>query len=299
MIVGVDEVGTMQQKVDGWAYVLFSASVLSDFEKEACGLLNASHLDTFHAKNFTRRYDREYLHFLKLIKEYSMQSPSSLICVTLNSNVEEDSWKKEFEGFCNNLVEKIYEGIGIDSQEVKDTAKEFIGSLFQFQEVADKYQFPIDSTVKLIIDSDKKKRRLSESIAAMKVQSDLKYIFPQIMIGASHVLNLFYGKYRDRQFPHSPRLITNGIKVLWDEESYLIQAADVIGNFTLSYIFKYLGKQSKSNDLKASLYEEVFSDQINSIDFSNDLEIDGNDLIKKTEGLTKIAFSTMDLIRPR
>ena len=294
LLVGVDEARTGTQLIDGWSYVLLPAALLPFFENSAASILKNSSLKSFHAKDFTRHYKAEYLDFLSAIRECAMRSPTSLMCVALNSNDSKDSWKKEFAGFRDSLVEKVYKGIGLDSQEIKDVSKELVGPLFQFQELSDSYCFPDGLKVRFVIDGDRKKNLLSKLAGSMKVQSDLKLILPEIPVGASCILNLFYEKYRLRQFPNSPPLDVDGIKVLWDQQSYLIQAADVFGNFTLSYLFKCLGKTSKANDLKASLYYEVFQNEIQTLgDFTDDLEMRGDDLIKKTDGLSKLAFSTL------
>jgi hypothetical protein len=148
-------------------------------------------------------------------------------------------------------------------------------------------------SVSLILAQRGKRTALSEMLATMDVQSDLRHVFPQLIVPASHLLKFFYEAYRKRQFSNSPPLTENGIKALWDEESYLIQAADVFGNFALSYVFKCLGKKSNTNDLKAKLFFEVFREQIQLFDFAPEFQIQGNDLVKKTEGLSKMVFSTL------
>jgi hypothetical protein len=81
-------------------------------------------------------------------------------------------------------------------------------------------------------------------------------------IATAKILGFAYEAYRKKLFPSSPQLCSNGICALDDAKSRAIQAADVFGNFALSYIFVQLGHPSKSRALKASIFERVFSNEI-------------------------------------
>lgn len=287
LIVGIDETGSMGQMVNGWSFVIFPFSHLSPFEEEAKNILSKSKLETFHAKKFARRFQSEYKDFLALIKEFASSSSTALIGVVLNS----EKWNKEYIDFAERLLSKVFEGVGIRDQEVIDITKTFVGALLQFQELTNCYRFPDQCTVNLLLDSDDKKKKMDGLLTVMEVQSDLKYIFPKIIIDPTYLLAIFYEKYRARQFPNSPPCKV--IRALNDEDSFIIQAADVIGNFSLSYIFYQLGKDTKSNNLKASIYDEIYKDLVNPIEFFKTVEMVGDDLKLKIEGLAKLVYSTL------
>jgi hypothetical protein len=158
LVVGVDEVASMGQMVYGSSYILLPDVLLSDFQREVSAILENSKLSVFHGKAFVRRFETEYLAFLKVIKNYVSLSPTSLVGIVLASNVGDLSWKREFTDFCNSLIDKVYSGIGISSPEVKAISEEFVASLFQFQELTDCYRFPNGCAVEFLIDSNSTER---------------------------------------------------------------------------------------------------------------------------------------------
>ncbi len=287
LIVGIDETGSMGQMVDGWRFVILPSSHLPLFEEEVKKILNKSKLKTFHAKKFARRFQNEYKDFLALIKEFASSSSTALIGVVLNS----EEWKKEYIDFAERLLAGVFKRVGIRNQNVIAITKVFAGALLQFQELTNRYRFPKQCTVTLLLDSDDTKRKIEGLSTIMEVQTDLKNIIPKISIDIAYLLKIFYEKYRERQFPNSPRCKV--IRDLNDEDSFIIQAADVIGNFSLSYIFCQLGKDTKSNNLKASIYDEIYKDIVNPIEFFKTVEMVGDDLKLKIEGLAKLVYSTL------
>ena len=105
-------------------------------------------------------------------------------------------------------------------------------------------------------------------------------------INANLILKAFYNGYAKKQFPKAPLLSDDGISVMKDEKSVFIQAADIIGNFSMNYVFVKLGKKSKTREPKASLIEEVFGSTIEKWDFSR-LILQNDDLIIRDDGELK------------
>ena len=64
-----------------------------------------------------------------------------------------------------------------------------------------------------------------------------------------------------------------------DRHSPLVQAADVMGNFAMSWLFRELGDNSKKRTKRAKLFHKVFGDIMDSFNAAHDLELAGqNDL---------------------
>lgn len=99
-----------------------------------------------------------------------------------------------------------------------------------------------------------------------------------------------YGK---EQFPNAPEIIRDGIKVCPDENSFLVQAADIIGNFATAFAFKKLGKSSRTNDLKCSVFEEVFGDILDASNLPDSIVLNGDDLVL-AKGTASFTFSIGD-----
>jgi len=99
-----------------------------------------------------------------------------------------------------------------------------------------------------------------------------------VNITAGTFLKSIYNGYAKKQFPKAPLLPDNGVTTMPDARSFLIQAADVIGNFTMAHTFVKLGRTSKSKEAKAVLIDDVFHNLIDASDWSSNVTLVGNDL---------------------
>ena len=82
-------------------------------------------------------------------------------------------------------------------------------------------------------------------------------------MSGSAVLAKFSNAYANRLFPDAPRTAADGslVAILPSEQSYLVQAADVIGNFAFSHAMYVLGLQTKGRERKSRIFEAVFGSQ--------------------------------------
>jgi hypothetical protein len=64
---------------------------------------------------------------------------------------------------------------------------------------------------------------------------------------------------------------------LSDTKSFAIQAADVMGNFSMAYLFYKKGDNSKKRNLKAKLFIDCFGDTIDA-SILKQINLSGNDI---------------------
>ena len=57
-------------------------------------------------------------------------------------------------------------------------------------------------------------------------------------VPATRLLAMLADAYRRQKFPGSPELARSGIAVVDSDVSFLVQAADVLGNFSMNYIIR-------------------------------------------------------------
>ena len=163
--------------------------------------------------------------------------------------------------------------IGAANLELVDITKLFVAPLFTLQRMTQNFITP--TYISIEVDSDDIKEKYDGVMT--KIQG--------FDFGADFLLEHFYNIYRRMQFPKSPELIKGGVTVLKDHKSLLIQAADVIGNFALSYIYYRLGNTSKKRIIKGQIFEEIFGDRFAAVDIVKDIELLGdNDLKLKFDG---------------
>ncbi|MBL1320431.1 MAG: hypothetical protein COA63_005145 [Methylophaga sp.] len=274
-VTGIDDIGTMSGKSAGWSLISFHEEYFSEFNQSAQDTLNKSGLKSFHAKEFKRKKSEYYGQFLSLIKETLAKGNSSFICCTLL----DEAWKNEFKGFCEMLIGDAFQQANIDNNGIIEASKRIAAPLFTYQRISS--QKTTAKYTSIDIDRDSVLSKLNDNDLIIRG----KKISSQIPIFAS--LNA-YGR---KQFPSAPLIEKDSINILNDEESFLIQAADIFGNFSTALSFKTLGKESKSNNLKCEIFENVYSDLIDPSHISDSVDLDGDDLVLKNNGSFTLCVS--------
>jgi hypothetical protein len=127
-------------------------------------------------------------------------------------------------------------------------------------------------------DQDDEKKKLNE----------LFHSVGGVNIPASNYLAAAGNAYRNLRVADAPTITSGGIQVVRDSRSPLVQAADVLGNFALSWLFTKLGDVSKKRIERAKAFEAVFRDTMNSFDPQAHLVQEGNDLRLRNEGQVRL-----------
>lgn len=272
-VTGIDDVGTMNAKCSGWTVVSIEHALLEEFEKEADQILKSAKLNSFHGKEFKRKKAKYYVEFLKLIRSMLEKGNGFVSCTLLGQD-----WKSKFEEFCGNVVDGSFTEAGVPAGDVTEASRKIAAPLFTFQRLASK-KLQGGST---IIQIDR--HTLIDQIDSSTIELRGVEMSGQLPIVSA--LRAF-GKVL---FPNAPEIERDGIAICPDEDSFLIQAADIIGNFSTAFAFKKLGKNSNSNDLKCSLLEEAFGDILDLSNFPDSIVLNGDDL-ELAEDAASFTFS--------
>lgn len=260
-VTGIDDIGTMNAKCSGWTVISIDHALLNKFKAESAQILMSSQLNSFHGKDFKRKKADYYAQFLNLIRSTLERGNGFLSCTLLGQ-----AWKLEFEAFCGRVVGGSFSEAGVPAGEVTEASKRIAAPLFTFQRLAsDKLQGG-----NTLIEIDR--HSLIDHLGSLSVKlRDVEMPGQLPIVSALRA----YGKM---QFPNAPEIERNSITICPDEESFLVQAADIVGNFSTAFAFKKLGKNSKSNDLKCSVFEEVFGDILDLSQFPDSVSLNGDDL---------------------
>ncbi len=226
---------------------------------------------------------------MNLIKDHSEQHKGSFIGFVLNS----EKWEKEYKDFYTSLVSTVYQGIGVEDTDAVKVAQKLIGALMQLQYRMSSYKFSVDDSFLIQVDTDTIKDKFDSEERIINIQSDLKHLIPQVKVTDSFLLLQLYNNYKKIFFPETPTC--EQVTTFNDEDSFIIQAADIFGNFALAYIFYSLGKRSNTLERKVEIFHEVFGSNLKDIDFVNSISIEGEDLKLKQEGLATIAITNFDI----
>lgn len=131
-VTGIDDIGTMSGKSEGWTIITFNEKYYEEFNNSAQDILNDSGLKSFHGKEFKRKKSKYYIKFLTLIRETLAKGCCSFVCCTLL----DEEWKKEFKDFCDTLIGNSFQLASVDNDKIIEASKKIAAPLFTFQRLA-------------------------------------------------------------------------------------------------------------------------------------------------------------------
>ncbi|MEL0622422.1 hypothetical protein V6238_04870 [Marinomonas arenicola] len=272
-VTGIDDIGTMNAKCSGWTVVSIDYVLLGKFEKEAEQILQSAKLKSFHGKEFKRKKVDSYIEFLKLVRS-TLESGDGFVSCTLLGK----GWKSDFEDFCDNVIGGSFAQAGVAAGGITEASKRIAAPLFTYQRLA---------SVKLRGGSTQ--IQIDRHAVIDQLKSSKVDVNGTDASGQLPIVSALRAYGRDR-FPNAPEIERESILICPDEDSFLVQAADIIGNFSTAFAFKKLGKTSKSNDLKCSAFDQAFGDIIDLSDFPGSVKLNGDDL-ELEEGTASFTFS--------
>ncbi|MDP3150484.1 MAG: hypothetical protein Q8N83_15280 [Ignavibacteria bacterium] len=278
LISGLDEIGTETQKAEGWCYFCIPETDYLKLEAEVKSLLSGStKLTLFHGKKFKANQSNEYEQFLRIIRRYAENSVPTILSCTLNS----ENWKQTFLEFCDRVTTNVFTQVGVTNQDLIKVCKQLTPGLFSFMRLINHFGKEYELSVE--VDSDRTKENYPK----------LDTIIKGHKFTADFLMTRLYNAYMKLKFANSPQLSASGISVLKDQHSIAIQAADVIGNFSTSYVYYKLGNTSKTRILKGQIFEKVFGDKFDLDEFIKSVKLVGkNDLELLIEGAFTMTFTT-------
>jgi len=144
-ITGIDDIGTMSAKSEGWCYFSIPESLKPDFIDKSKNILSGSKLKSFHGKEFKRKRIESYKAFLTLIKNTLIKADDTLLACTILS----ETWKKEYTGFCTRLIDKSYSSTDIDISHLIKTSSKLASPIFTFMRLTEKFKSTHTSIVEI------------------------------------------------------------------------------------------------------------------------------------------------------
>ena len=275
--IGIDEIETGGKAgCHGWTYFCIPEVYAAEFEKEAASLLPSSGLRSFHGKEYKRRFDSSYGRFLQLMRNYidkSFQTRCGSILYTPDH-------KTSIVTIGESILIESLQTISVDRNAIFDVLRPYVPPLICLTEFAD-WLGP-NIKMKVEMDEHQKLKGLSLPVVSSDGQSVLlqseTHIWPST-VSAIDQLTMMYNKYASNKSLRLPLLSPNGVRTMDDRNSYLIQAADIFGNFSLAFTRVKLGRSSDTQQAKAKLIYEVFGDRMDLNEFTRYVRLEQEDLI--------------------
>ena len=269
LVAGIDDVATQTRSIAGWAYFLLPEIESTAWRLETRHLLRCYSLRRFHANDFNPSVQAPFLEFLRKMREYRERNDTSRIACSFNT----PRWNEAALKFAGDVTAKSLSRIGERSPDFQKTAKGLFPPLRALQKLT--AAFPQHTKLRVEIDEDSRINNFGSHTA----------VVGRISISDSQFLEDVYQANRKAFFPNCPVLVKNGISVLKDSKSAMIQAADVVGNFMVSYIFMKLGDNNKDRRIKGDIFELVFGDALSGQQFHKNFRIAGQHDLELIKGL--------------
>lgn len=266
--IGVDELSTGSDALAGFSFFCVPDVFVAKFEEEARGILKKTKMETFHAKDYKRRFEPEYKEFVRLIAHYVKKSPQALVACRLFS----EACRNELAQFCNRLVsESIGKAIAPRNPAV---------------ELLQPYFFPLACLAALsrTLAPNVLVRIEMDSHQALKELNQVVHEALGVKINASTLLKGLYNGYAKGLHERTPLLPDDGVAVRDDESSMLVQAADVIGNFAMAHVKARMGQGGNATKAKSQILTDVLGDDVGAFDPAGRMEIEDGVLALVDEG---------------
>ena len=279
----IDDIATERQLTSGWSFVVLPRTVTAQFLSEAQELLPTGIVE-FHgnAFNSTSRPDvQAYTNFLLLLRKTAESAPGSLLACTLN----DQTWHTSLTSFAARLVAGALAPLGVTDKTILDGAADAAPSLFTLHRLLDSPSFASAVMRSLEIDQNTETARFASRTVPIKNGS----------IQALRLLATLADAYRKQQFPQSPEIDRSGIIIVNSSNSLLVQAADVLGNFSMNYLFRNLGLTTPGRTRKAEIFESVFRDLLPRTQFGQLASLSGTPL---ELGLKAAGALTFEVVNP-
>jgi hypothetical protein len=265
---GIDEVATETAACDGFTVFCLPEAFVTEFTAETKKLLKAAGISSFHGVDCKDANSKAYADFLSLAHAFLRKSPQSFTACRMFS----PKVKAELQGFGDLLVKgAIEQALGTGHPAVSGLQPYFL-PLATLAAVS--RELAPSSEVRIDMDEHSS-------------FGDLAAVAHQVggtSIMAATLLKAMYNAYARKLHDRTPLLPDDGVKVMKDSKSALIQAADVIGHFAMNYMFMRLGHTSKKKVLRGKMLADAFGSDVDAFDPTGKATLSGNDFALVDEG---------------
>lgn len=252
---GIDDVATERQATAGWTFFMLPTAAVADFTSHASQLVPPGQSE-FHAKKMNLRSEAlHYERFLDLISKTIEAHPYSLAC-TVGADI---SWKSQFAAFAQQIIGSVLGALNISDNAL---AKQLL-----------KVTPPIWTLLRLV--------RLVGPSVSMSLEIDADSTIAALPASIVEIANVhrtgtevlarLANAYSGKVFWTSPRLAPDGssISIIPSERSFMVQAADVVGNFALADACHTLGMPGEGRRVKSEIFRRVFGVKENLVQLAS------------------------------
>jgi hypothetical protein len=243
---GIDDVATGGGATSGSAFFLLPSVAAVDFSRKAAPLVPPGRGE-FHGCEMQPGEENAYEAFLALTRDFIEQHPYSFTCVL----GADRTWNSELSDAVGRVCGKVIRSFGPPDPKLKKRLTKLSAPLWSLARLVRL----IGNVVKLELDVDTDS--LIGGLGGNTVTVGTS------MVNGVEILAKLSNAYASRYFGDAPRLAANGstLRILPSQQSFMVQAADVVGNFGLAHASFALGLKTKRRQSKSEVFERVFGPQ--------------------------------------
>jgi hypothetical protein len=263
LVAGLDDIATENQLTSGWSFIVLPKTEAAQFAPQAQRLL-PSGVPKFHAREFNSKdvsQCQAYKDFLSLLRETAEASPACLLACSLN----DQTWHNDLTSFAARIVPNVFAALGVTDKNVLAGAVDAAPLLFTLSRLLEPSSAALSS---LEIDQNTVTGRFASRAVSVNGSS----------MPATQLLALLADAYRKQLFPQSPSIRRSSVSIVNSRTSFLVQAADVLGNFSMNYLIRNLAPTTSGRTQKAQIFETVFQDLLPETRFGQLASLSGSQL---------------------
>jgi hypothetical protein len=272
---GCDDVKTGKALTAGWTFFALPEHAVAAFTAKASKLLPPG-LAEFHAAQMDHSSETgAYESFLELVRDSIGSHPYSFVRTVGANRV----WSRQLGDSAERVLQLVLQLTGAQGTDTERLLQELAPPIWTLQRLIRH----VGRGVNLGLDLDE------DTVLARLALS--KTTFGATEISTSRLLAILSNAYSGQRFPDAPRFAADGssISVKPGAQSFLIQAADVVGNFAFAHLTAELGLSTPGRQNKSQIFQRVFG-AMPHIDLSGLATLASGEVQTTSDGEVQFAF---------
>lgn len=254
LVAGIDDIATERALSSGWSYVVLPKADAAHFSSRAQAFLAPAGLTEFHAKEFKPSRAKQCKAYENLLSALRKTAENAALCL-LACSLYDDTFHPTFTSFSARITQNVFGNLGVSDQTVIAAAPKAASPLFTLMRLLTAPEGAVLSSIEMDQDIP---------LSTFAAQT---FVAHGKSLPATQLLAILAEAYRKQYFPRSPQLFPSGLAFVDSPLSFLVQAADVLGNFSVNYLMSKLGTVTKGRAMKSKIFETVFGDLLTQSQF--------------------------------
>ncbi len=247
---GIDDVATGGGVTAGSTFFVLPTNAVSQFSAKAAALLPPGRTE-FHGCQMQSGEESEFEAFLSLVQDFLEMYPYSFVCAL----GADRNWQAEFGRKAGAACDSVLNSYGVSDPQFSKRLKKLSQPLWSLSRLLRL----VGRQVHLTLDIDEDSFIASLGANTLRIDSTV--------LSGKELLARLSNSYASIYFGDAPRLSVSppSLNILPSQQSFMVQAADVVGNFAMAHASYTLGLATGGRKKKSDILQRVFGAQHASV----------------------------------